>query len=155
MKTLFALLFACVALSAQNSAPWQPQYFIGTGVTYDYYGTSGFAANTELGLLVKPPMYSYSTIELTRTVATLRTGAAWMFLQQGRWIGLALGDGGLATGSGVTLGSFSGGGILGYDVGGRLTKDTSHFYVGGALRIISTGGQTVQPIFSLILGKAF
>jgi len=127
-------------LSAQ-APPFQPQYYIGTGVTYDYYGPTGFAANTEFGVRVgNGDTYSYSTLELTRTQATIRTGAAYAFLKQGRWLGLGLGDAGLATGTGVMLGSFSGGGLLGYDIGGR---------------IISTGGQTVQPIFTITLGKAF
>ncbi|MES2136114.1 MAG: hypothetical protein V4502_03515 [Pseudomonadota bacterium] len=157
-----AIAFVLLALAmsvparAQTPAPFQPQYYLGTGITYDYYGPTGFAANTEFGARVSGDVYSYSTLELTRTVATIRTGAAYAFMKQGRWLALALGDAGLASGAGQPLlGSFSGGGMLAYDIGAKLTHETSHFYIGVGGRVISTGGQTVQPIFAITLGKAF
>jgi hypothetical protein len=154
-----ALLFGLTPLQAQtppDPAPvWQPQYFVGTGITYDYYGPTGFAANTEFAALLKGNTYSYSTLELTRAQATVRTGAAYMFYNANHWSLFGLVDGGIATGTGPTLGSFSGGGFGGYDLGGKLTKDITHLFIGAGVRLINTSGQTTQPIFGFIIGKAF
>lgn len=163
-KILIAILFGLVcapyavaqAGNAGGATPaFQPSYYVGSGVSFDYYGGSGFAANTEFAAKVTGPVYSYTTIEMTRTQATLRTGAGYLFFQQGNWSLLGLGDAGLATGSGPTLGSFSGGGYVAYDVGSKITKGASHFYVAVGGRLLTITSQTVQPIVSVTFGKGF
>lgn len=157
MSRLYLALLVCLLaiVPAHAQTPFQPTYYVGTGVTYDYYGPSGFAANTEFAAKVSGQVYSYSTVELTRTQASLRTGAGYLFFQQGNWLLIALGDAGLTTGSGPTLGSFSTGGLIGYDIGSKLTKGQSHFYLGVGGRLLNITSQTVQPIFSITLGKGF
>lgn len=147
-------LFATLSLYAQTN--FVPSYYVATGVTYDYYGKSGFAANTELGIRVgQTSIFSYTTLELTSTVATIRTGAAKILFQSGNFGFIALGDAGLATGNGSTLGSFSGGGFLMYDIGSRVTKSIDHFYIGVGGRGLSFTGTTVKPIFEITFGKGF
>lgn len=156
MKLFLLFLLSLASLKAQtNVSAFQPQYFVGTGVSFDYYGKSGFAASTEFAARVSGPYYSFTTIELTRDVAVLRTGAAYLFFQQGNWVMIALGDAGLQTGTGPTLGSFSGGGFLAYDIGNKLSKGASHFYIAVGGRLLNVTSQTVQPIATFILGKAF
>ncbi len=155
------LLFALPA-HAQTPAPFLPAYYVGTGVTYNYYGGTGFAANTVfaaqanlLNSAMPKNLYSYSTLELTKTQAVLRSGAGYIFFNQGNWSMVALGDGGLATGSGPTLGSFSGGGFLNYDIGARLTKGAQHLYIGLGGRLITMSSLGVQPIPMITIGKGF
>ena len=154
MKTALLWFALAVGLRAQGSTAFVPSYYVGTGVTYDYYGKTGFAASTEFAAKVSGTVYSYTTLELTASTATLRTGAAYLFSQTGLWSLLALGDAGLATGQGPTLGSFSGGGFVFYDIGSKVTKGVDHFYIGVGGRIISTGANP-QPIFEVTFGKGF
>lgn len=151
---------AVVAPVAPATGTFVPQYYVGTGISYDYYGKTGFAATSSFGILTSSsvPLYSFTTLELTSQTATVRTGAAYLFKQAGNFNLVALGDAGLATGSGPTLGSFSGGGFLLYDVGSRLTKGVQHFYVGGGGKVLAlTGGAAggVNPVFELTFGKGF
>lgn len=162
---LGALLFSVSApMQAQvtPSAPFLPSYYVGSGVTYNYYGGTGFAANTVfaaqsnlINSSLPKNLYSYSTLELTRAQAVLRTGAGYVFFNQGYWSLVALGDGGLATGSGPTLGSFSGGGFLDYDIGAKLSKGASHLYLGFGGRVITMSSYGVQPIPMITVGKGF
>jgi hypothetical protein len=128
-----------------------------SGVEYDYYGKTGFSVNSIFGarLSNSKPFYSYTTLETTATAATLRTGIGYRFLQSGYWSAVALGDAGVLDGAGATLGSFSGGGLLLYDVGSRLTKDGRHFYVAAGVRLLNITGQTVQPVGVVMLGAGF
>lgn len=171
MNIVIALALCLSALlSAQVSTPgptppvttntggsFQPAYYIGTGATYDYYGKTGFAANTEVGIRIgSTNVYSYSTLQLTLATSTLRTGAAYMFYQTGNWSLLALGDAGLSTSSASpALGSFSGGGIVMYDVGARVTKGLDHFYIGVGGRYVATSTLGQQPIATITFGKGF
>ena len=149
----FLLLLAIVSLKAQS---FVPSYYVATGATYDYYGKTGFAANTELGVRIgQSAIFSYTTLELTSTLATIRTGAAKILFQSGNFGFVVLGDAGLATGSGNSAGSFSGGGFLMYDIGSRITKGLDHFYIGVGGRSLLTTGTSVQPIFELTFGKGF
>lgn len=140
-----------------NGGSFQPAYYIGTGATYDYYGKTGIAANTEIGIRIgSTNVYSYTTLELTLATSTLRTGAAYLFYQTGNWSLMALGDAGLsASSANPTLGSFSGGGLVLYDVGARVTKGASHFYIGAGGRLVSTTSLGQQPIASITFGKGF
>jgi hypothetical protein len=142
--------------------PFSPQYVVAQGVTYDYYGKTGFASSTEVRAAVPGAsnLYFSTVLEMTRTQAILRPGAAFRLLQNGNWGLWALGDAGLATGSGQTGASFSGGGFLSYDIGSRLTKGAQHFYidVGGRLlknNVNPDGSTGTQPILTVTFGKGF
>lgn len=153
MKILIPFLLG-ISLHAQST--FVPQYYVATGVTYDYYGKTGFAANTELGIRIgTTSIYSYTTLELTSTIATIRTGAAKILFQSGNFGFVVLGDAGLASGSGSTTGSFSGGGFLMYDVGSKVTKGSDHLYIGIGGRSLAISGSSVQPIFEITFGKGF
>lgn len=175
MRKFFLFFIGTLGLFAQTPAPpapatsnvsqYIPQYFVGTGVAFDYYGKTGFAAQTEFaanGCFLTntcdkglSKVFSFTTIELTAQQATMRTGAAYIFLNQGNWYLIGLGDAGLATGSGPTLGSFSGGGFIGYDIGSKISKGASHFLIAFGGRVIAITSQAVQPVPSFILGKVF
>lgn len=163
MKLILPCLILCGAVLGQASsptpvkgAPFVPQYYVATGVTYDYYGKTGFAANTELGIRIgTTTLYSYTTLELTSTVATVRTGAAKILFQSGDFSYVLLGDAGLATGSGTTAGSFSAGGFLMYDIGSKVTHGASHEYIGAGGRFVTIAGVANQPIFEITFGKGF
>jgi len=98
-------------------------------------------------------VYSWSTIELTSATSTARTGAGYLFAQTGNWSLAALGDAGLAISPVATLGSFSGGGAIFYDIGQRLNK--GHFYLTGVMRVTVITSNSVQPVFGFGVGKSF
>jgi hypothetical protein len=98
-------------------------------------------------------VYSWSTIELTNATSTARTGAGYLFAQTGNWSLVALGDAGLAISPAATLGSFSGGGAIFYDIGQRLNK--GHFYLMGVMRVTVITSNSVQPVFGFGVGKSF
>ncbi len=158
--TEIAVILSALSVMAQTSTPFLPSYVPLAGISYDYYGKTGFAAQTTVAVKVTNqastvPLYSFSTLDLTRDAAVLRTGAAYILLQQGRWSIVGLGDAGLATGVGPALGAFSGGGFLAYDVGARVSGDKSHFYIAFGGRVLNITSQTVQPIYTITLGPGF
>ena len=163
MKTLAVIICILAALSlptfAQDAsqASFQPPYWLGAGTSYNYYSTPSVAAGwVSFAAKVADRTYSFSTIDMTQTQASIRTGVARVLAQSGSVSLMALGDAGLTTVSGVALGSFSGGGILLYDLG-TFSKRLNHVYATGALRVISVSSTSVQPVFevglSFSLGK--
>lgn len=168
MKQLCALfaLFSAISLGQIPTPPvatntggnFQPAYYVGGGVVYDYYGKTGFAANTEVAVRLGSTsrFYSYTTIELARDTSTLRTGGAYLFYQSGNWSLMGLGDAGLANGAGLpVLGSLSSGGFISYDIGNKVTKGASHFYVGFGGRYVQTASLGSQPVAIITFGKGF
>ena len=167
MKRLWLIIAVAVVASAQATSPtptsapassanFVPSYYVGTGVSYDYYGKTGFAASTDFAARIGTTnYYSYTSLQLTPQTATLTTGAAYLFFQQGNFDLVALGTAGLTTGTGVTLGSFTGGGFLAYDIGSRLSKGTDHFFVAVGGRLLNITSATVTPILTISFGKAF
>lgn len=169
------LVLASVAMAqtaGPPAAPAQDQYRIGAGVSYDYYGKTGFASLVDIDARTSANsnIWYHVALEMTPQQAILKPGAEYGLVQSGYW-GLSLfGDAGLATGSGATLGAFSGGGKLSYDFGARLSKGASHYYVEFAAKVnyISGTGTTtpstsgtptansaVQPVFSVVFTKGF
>jgi hypothetical protein len=142
---------------AQVTPAFSPQYVFLSGAEYDYYGKTGFSVNSIFGARLgnSRPFYSYTTLETTAAAATLRSGIGYTFLQSGNWSAVALGDAGIFNGASASLGSFSGGGLLFYDIGSRLTKGDHHFYVAGGVRLLSIASQTVQPVGVVMLGAGF
>src|SRR5262249_35209775 len=90
--------------------------------------------------------YSFSTIDMTQTQASIRTGVARILAQTTNVSLLALGDAGVTTTNGVALGAFSGGGVLLVDLG-KFWSKLSHIYATGALRVIGVNSTSVQPVF--------
>ena len=160
---VFILALMLGASQARAQTDFVPQYFTLGGVSYDYYGGSGFAGVTVFGAKLTPtsegkpgfPVYSITTIELTKDIATARTGLSYVFFQDGNWALAGLGDAGATTGSGQTLGSFSGGGSISFDIGGKLTGNKSHFFISPAVRVLNITGKTVQPIYEIMFGPGF
>lgn len=151
-----SILFLLGSISLYGQSNFVPSYYVATGATYDYYGKAGFAANTELGVRIgTSSIYSYTTLELTSTIATIRTGIAKILFQSGNFGFIVLGDAGVANGSGTTVGSYSGGGFLMYDIGSKVTKGLDHFYLGLGGRSLILSGNQVQPIFEITFGKGF
>ena len=93
---------------------------------------------------------------LPRSLQQFVLGAAKILFQSGNFGFVVLGDAGLATGTGSTTGSFSGGGFLMYDIGSRVTKGTDHFYIGiGGRSITITGASPSNPYLKSLSEKGF
>jgi hypothetical protein len=155
---ILAALAATGCLSAQtpDTVLYTPSYLVAAGVEYNRYNSAGpaIAGWTTFAVEVgQSKVYSWSTIELTSTTSTVRTGAGYLFAQTGNWSLVALGDAGLAVSPIATLGSFSAGGAIFYDLGQRLNK--GHFYLTGIMRVTSISSNSVQPVIEFGVGKSF
>ena len=82
--------------------------------------------------------------------AILRTGAAYTVKRDGGWALHALVDAGVATGGAVTLGSFSGGGVI-----SRCISQQHKLYLTGGLSIVAVNSSYVQPSFGIGLARGF
>ena len=161
IRLIWAILPALAAagcLSAQTSdtVTYTPSYLAGAGVEYNRYNTAGpaMAGWTTFAVEVgQSKVYSWSTIELASTTSTVRTGAGYLFAQTGNWSLVALGDAGVAISPVATLGSFSAGGAMFYDIGQRFNK--GHLYLIGVMRVTSITSNSVQPVFEFGVGKSF
>jgi len=156
--TVLAVLAAgrCVQAQTPDTVIYTPSYLAGAGVEYNRYNTAGpaMAGWTTFAVEVgQSKLYSWSTIELTSTTSTIRTGAGYLFAQTGNWSLVALGDAGLAISPVATLGSFSAGGAMFYDIGQRFNK--GHLYLMGIMRVTSISSNSVQPVFEVGVGKSF
>jgi len=165
MKAATAIL--CLFASHIGAQTTPDSYRVGSGISYDYYGKTGFAALLDVDARIAPSsnVFYHLTMEMTPQQATLRPGAEYEFYNSGNWsIGL-FGDAGLATGTGATLGSLSGGGKLGYNIGRRVSNGLSSYYVTFACKVLYTAGQPsttlpvtpvgVLPVFSILFSKGF
>lgn len=155
---LLAALAAAGSLAAQtdNTVGYAPSYFVGAGAEYNRYNTAGpaVAGWTTFAVQVgQSKVYSWSTIELTSATSTARTGAGYLFAQTGNWSLVALGDAGLAVSPVATLGSFSVGGAVFYDIGQRFNQ--GHLYLTGIMRVASITSNSIQPVFEFGVGKSF
>lgn len=153
MRTLLLAIVFCVIAAAQT--PDQPQFFVAAGGSYSHYTAPPVAAGwMTFGIKVADKTYSFSTIDMTPTVATARTGVSRVLVQSGNVTLMALGDAGMATLGGVTLGSFSGGGLLIYDLAG-VNKRLAHIHVVALVRVVAINATMVQPTFGLGIGRSF
>ena len=164
---IFALLLAAV-LSAQTTPATPPPsitpdplpataptFLLGASV-----GISPYATGTKYSGLgtfaVRIPgsnLWSWSTLQMIpgqTAGALLSTGAAYTVKVQGPWSITALATAGVATGSTVTLGTFSGGGVIAYQVSVK-----QNLYVTAGLTIQSISGNTVAPSFGIGFAKGF
>jgi hypothetical protein len=164
MKAIIISLLLSVGLIGQVVSPstpsptvFTPAYLVGSGISYDYYGKTGFALEQTFAarLTSTSKVYSFSTLANTQSQAAISTGAAYNFVQNGNWSLTALGTAGLTSGSGSpTLGQFTAGGTIMYDIGARL-KSTNHYYIVGGVSILNVTSQTVKPIYGIGFAAGF
>ena len=169
LAALAALSTTCLFAQSNNA---MDQYRIGAGVSYDYYGKTGFASIMDIDARASATSnaWYHMTLEMTTTQAVLKPGVEYEITKSGYWGLSAFGDAGLASGGGVTLGAFSTGGKLSYDFGSKLSKGASHYYVEFAVKVnyltgggtttvsaagVSTTSSPVQPIYSVLFTKGF
>lgn len=156
MRTVTLLLTLAIAAWSQTPSS-QPSYILGAGVSYDYYGKQP-AVLTTFAARVADSTYSLTSIETGtqagQTAASLRTGIMRLLTQPGNWTLFVLGDGGITVNGGATLGNFSGGGGLAYDIGSRV-KAAGHLYLTGIVRLTDITSQQVKPVYEFEIGKTF
>ena len=162
MKFLIALLFVPLML-AQAAPDAFPQYFVAAGGGY----TRNAKPNAGEGWLSgafqiggrDSSFYSITTIDMTATTSTIRTGFAKFFAKSGNTYLLGRMDAGVSTVVPV-IGSFTGGALLLYDLGGRYKSMTGMFLV-GEVRVSAVSTPTtalpnqVTPGFYFGIGKKF
>ena len=156
MRALLALLFALPLVAQSFEAP---QYYLGASASYDYYGKTGIAASTDVAVRMgQSKVYSFSSIDLPRSklgTPNVRTGLATILAQRGNFAVVVFGNAGIATVSTSLLGSVGAGAFIAYDLGSRLTKGTSHFYLTLGERILNITSQSITPAFTVGLGLGF
>jgi len=163
MLRLTVLLAAFAAASfAQTAAPVYPSYFVSTGGGYTRNATPNAAegwvsAAVQVG--TNSPYYSITTVDLTSTNSSIRTGLAKIFSQSGNLTLLGRMDAGISTITPV-IGNFSGGALLLYNMKG-LSPRLSNVFLLGEIRISAATSTTasapnqVTPGFYFGIGKSF
>jgi hypothetical protein len=160
---LIIILISCTTLFGQvvsnipgvASEPFQPSYLVGSGISYDYYGKTGFALQQTFAAKVTKGLYSYSTLTNTRDQAAISTGASYCPMQSGNVSMCMLGTAGVLSGSGEpVLGQFTGGGVMMYDIGNKL-KSGHHYYIVGGVSILGVMSQVVKPIYGIGFAAGF
>jgi hypothetical protein len=157
MKKLLMGLLITGGLFGQvvDTPQFKPAYLVGSGISYDYYGKTGFALQQTFAAKVTNGLYSYSTLTNTQSQAAISTGAAYTVTQSGNWSISLLGTAGLLSGSGTpVLGQFTGGGVMMYDIGARL-KSSHHYYVVGGVSILGVTSQVIKPIYGIGFSAGF
>jgi hypothetical protein len=166
-RILLLWLATAAALSAQTISPVvptapavYPSYFIATGGGYTRNATPNAAegwVSAALGL--GAGNYSVTTVDMTSTSNTIRTGFAKVFSQSGNFILLGRVDAGVSTVTPV-IGSFSGGALLLYNLKG-ISPRLADLFVLGEVRISGVTATTpaipnaVTPGFYFGFGKSF
>lgn len=167
LVTLLVILpFSLKSQTNPQTQPPDPQYFISAGGLYNQYALGGPTGSLFLSASVKiagSSNYSISTLDFTRNSSSIRTGLAHILIRRGNFILMTHADGGVAvvakpstsTTTTNALGSFSGGGILLYDMGGLSKRfQNQGFYSLGLVRVVYTS-LGIQPIIEIGIGKAF
>lgn len=170
---LIAVCAACAALAQTNpdvggstvpnrtlSPPAYPAYFLSFGAGYTRNAVPRIAegfVSAAIGL--GGGNYSITTIDMTAQTSAIRTGFGKVLSQSGNFILLARVDAGISTVNPV-IGSFSGGGIIMYDMKG-IAKALAGTYAFGEVRIMGATQSTtaipnqVTPGFYFGFGKSF
>jgi len=154
MKLVALLALSCLSLGAQT---YLPSAVIAAGATYTNHGTApslaGFASvAVQVGTASRT--YSITTIDITPKSSSVRTGVGYLALQSGNLNLLTHIDGGLTSTASSAVGSFSGGLMVMYDLGG-VSKALKHTYWIGVVRIVSVTGSGFYPVYEAGFGKAF
>jgi hypothetical protein len=160
MRILFctlALLFLAtiLAMAQTNSVDtaYQPQFVLSAGAGWNHYAAPQSAGWMTFGARIADGTYSLTSIDMTSQTSSIRTGLSRVLIRQGYFTLTALGDAGIASGSGTAGAAFSGGGSVLYDIS-RWSK-VEHTYLIGTVRVLKTTLTEVQPVFALGIGKAF
>lgn len=138
------VLFAC-------SAAAQPPNIVCLFGTYNSATSPKWSGGMSFGSRVSTGLYSYSSVDFTRSSkgvlgTATRTGVAALFRQYGQVSIFALGTGGVATTSTATTGSFSGGGLITYQIKEKPWVVLADFQQ-------STEGKTVRAGIGYTWGK--
>jgi hypothetical protein len=171
IRTLFLLAAAAAASFAQTastvvpttvttSTTVYPSYFVASGGGYTRNATPQAAegwVSAALGL--GSGNYSITTIDMTSTTSTIRTGFAKVFSQSGNFTLMGRIDAGVSTVTPV-IGSFSGGALLLYNMKGFSPKLANLFLLGevrisGVTSTTAAVPNAVTPGFYFGLGKSF
>ena len=161
---LSSSLFGQVIGNIVDPTSFKPAYLVGSGITYDYYGKTGFALQQTFAAQsskILPDnkftenIYSYWTLINTQSQAAISSGIILNVMQSGNWsIGL-MGTAGLLSGSNAPiLSQFTGGGVMMYDIGNRL-KSSHHYYVVGGVSILGITSQIVKPVYGIGFAAGF
>jgi hypothetical protein len=166
MKKLLMGLLITGGLFGQvvDTPQFKPAYLVGSGISYDYYGKTGFALQQTFAAQsskVLPDskftenMYSYWTLTNTQSQSAISTGIIYNVMQNGNWSLGLMGTAGLLSGSNAPiLSQFTGGGVMMYDIGARL-KSSHHYYVVGGVSILGVTSQVVKPIYGIGFAAGF
>jgi len=151
---------ATTVVPTTTTATTYPSYFVASGGGYTRNATPQAAegwVSAALGL--GSGNYSITTIDMTSTTSTIRTGFAKVFSQSGNFTLLGRIDAGVSTVTPV-IGSFSGGALLLYNMKGFSPKLANLFLL-GEVRISGVTATTaaipnaVTPGFYFGFGKSF
>jgi hypothetical protein len=162
MFRISLLLTAFAAASFAQTAPVYPSYFVSTGGGYTRNATPNAAegwVSAALQVGANSPYYSITTVDMTSSTSSIRTGLAKIFSQSGNVTLLGRIDAGISTVT-PTIGNFSGGAILLYNMKGFSAKLTN-IYLLGEIRISAATATTaatpnqVTPGFYFGIGKSF
>jgi hypothetical protein len=141
-------------------APVYPSYFVSFGGGYTRNATpqaaEGFIS-AAIGL--GGGNYSITTVDMTASSSTIRTGFAKMFSQSGNFTLLGRVDAGISTVTPV-IGSFSGGAVFMYNLKGVSPKLVNTFAflearITGASTATTATPNQVTPGFYFGIGKSF
>ena len=162
MKLALLSAFLALPLAAQTTpapAPAYPSYFVSAGGGYTRGSTTPAEGFISAAIGIGGGNYSITTVDMFATASTVRTGIAKIMSQSGNFTLLARIDAGIQTTTPV-IGSFSGGGILMYNLKG-LSSKLANAYVFAEARITGSSSATaaapsqVYPGFFLGVGRSF
>ena len=145
---------------APTPAPKMINYFGETGASYDYYAQTP-ASITGFGLRIGNSSGWSVTDVITGigkgapSAATIETGLEYHVAEMGLWEFLGLASAGVTTDGTVTLGNFSGGAGVGYDMGSLITKGKISLPLVFRFKITAITGTQVKPVYVLTFRKTF
>jgi hypothetical protein len=157
---LFLTAFAAAAFA--QTEPVYPSYFVSTGGGYTRNAIPNAAegwVSAAIQVGNNSPYYGITTVDMTSATSSIRTGIAKIFSQSGNVTLLGRVDAGISTVS-PTVGNFSGGAILLYNMKGFSPK-LNNIYLLGEIRISAATSTTVTtpnqvtPGFFFGIGKSF
>jgi len=167
-RTLFLLAATVAVAFSQTAAPVVPStpttvypaYFVSAGGGYTRNATPQAAEGwVSAALGMGGGHYSITTIDMTSTTSTIRTGFAKVFGQSGNFSLLGRVDAGISNVAPV-IGSFSGGALLLYNMKGISAKLANLFLLGevrisGVTSTTAAVPNAVTPGFYFGFGKSF
>jgi hypothetical protein len=162
MLRLALLLSVFATITLAQPAPVYPNYFVSSGGGYTRNATPNAAegwVSAAIQVGTNSPYYSITTVDMTSSTSSIRTGIAKIFSQSGNLTLMGRMDAGLSTVAPV-IGSFSGGAILLYNMKGFSAKLNNVFLLGeirisAATSTTATTPNQITPGFYFGIGKSF